>query len=418
MPHRSAAYEILKAVLDRRQPMDEAFSRLTRDLPVRDRAFARALVALALRRKGEIDAVIDACLGHPLPPSARGVRHVLALGLTQAFYMSTAPHAVSSTSVALARDKGFARQSGLVNAVIRRVQRDPSAFDSVRRKAANLPAWILDSWIAAYGEETARRMAGALLAEPPLDISLRTPSEAEAWAARLGAEVLPAGSLRLRPSGPVEDLPGLAEGAWWVQDAAAALPAHLLGDVNGKRVLDLCAAPGGKTLQLAAAGAAVTALDRSPARLDRLRENLQRTGLAAEIVAADAAEWTPDAPFDAVLMDAPCSATGTLRRHPDAAWIKTPADVASLAETQKRLLADAARLVAPGGTLVYCVCSLQPEEETAAPPPGFAPAPIAAAEIGGWGFALRPDGNLRTLPCHLPDAGGLDGFFAARFRRV
>ncbi|WP_337996557.1 RsmB/NOP family class I SAM-dependent RNA methyltransferase [Oleispirillum naphthae] len=417
MPHRAAAYEILKAVLDRRQPMDEAFSRLTRELPVRDRAFARALVALALRRKGEIDAVIDACLGRPLPPSARGVRHVLAIGLTQAFYMGTSPHAVSSTSVALARDKGFFRQSGLVNAVIRRVQRDPSAFDSVRRKAANLPDWLLASWTSAYGEETARRIAGALLAEPPLDISLRNPAEAEDWAARLEATVLPTGSLRLRPAGPLEELPGFAGGAWWVQDAAAALPARLFGDVAGKRVLDLCAAPGGKTLQLAAAGANVTALDRSAARLDRLRENLARTGLAAEIVAADAAAWTPPEPFDAVLMDAPCSATGTLRRHPDAAWIKSPADVASLAETQKRLLADAARLVKPGGTLVYCVCSLQPEEETAAPPPGFAPAPISAAEIGGWDFALRPDGALRTLPCHLPDAGGLDGFFAARFRR-
>ena len=263
-------------------------------------------------------------------------------------------------------------------------------------------------------------MRGRAADEPPLDVSLRDPDTAEIWAERLNATILPGGTLRCRPSGAVEDLPGFAEGGWWVQDAAAALPARLLGAVSGRRVADLCAAPGGKTLQLAAAGARVTALDRSAPRLVRLRENLARTGLAAEIVAADAAAWAAPEPFDAALLDAPCSATGTLRRHPDAAWIKTPADVAALHAVQGAILADVARLLKPGGVLVYCVCSLQAAEETAspaAPPPGLIADPIRADELPGWEFAVRPDGALRALPCHLPEAGGLDGFYAARFRK-
>ena len=420
MPQRSAAFEILNSVLDQRQPLDEAFARHAGSLAPRDRAYARALTALALRRKPEIDAVIAACLSRPLPPAARGVRHVLAIGIAQALFMDTAPHAVAATAVELAKTMGFERQSGMVNAVLRRVLRDPKGFDAVRAKAS-LPGWLVGPWRSAYGLEVTRQMLDALLVEAPLDLSLRDPESAAEWAERLGAEVLSTGTLRLRNAGAVEELPGLADGAWWVQDAAAALPAKLLGEVRGLRVADLCAAPGGKTLQLAAAGAKVTAVDRSEARLVRLRENLARTGLAAEVVAADAATWMPSEPFDAVLLDAPCTATGTLRRHPDVAWTKWAADVDKLCAAQRGLLADIARLVKPGGRLVYCTCSLQPAEETAspaAPPPGFAPEPIEASEIGGWAFAVRADGALRTLPCHLAEAGGLDGFYAARFRRI
>ncbi len=417
MTMRIAAFDIRRAVLDRKQPLDEAFARFTRELSPRDRAFVRALVALSLRRKGQLDATIDACLTHPLPASAAAARHVLALGLTQVLFMGTADHAAVSSSVDLARARGFERQSGLVNAVLRRVLREAEAFRQRTATARNLPDWLFADWSAAHGADTAAAIADALLDEPPLDLSLRNPAEAPLWAERLDATLLPGGTLRCRPAGAVEDLPGFAEGAWWVQDAAAALPARLLGDVAGKRVADLCAAPGGKTLQLAAAGARVTALDRSAPRLSRLRDNLARTGLTAEIVAADAAVWTPEAPFDAVLLDAPCSATGTLRRHPDAAWIKTPADVAALHAAQRTILESAARLLAPGGVLVYCVCSLQAAEEAAAPPPGFAADPVRPDELPGWEFALRADGCLRTLPCHLPEQGGLDGFFAARFRR-
>jgi 16S rRNA (cytosine967-C5)-methyltransferase len=418
MTTRIAAFDIRHSVLDRKQPLDEAFSRFTRDLPPRDRAFVRALVTLSLRRKGQLDAAIDACLAHPLPPSAVAVRHVLALGLTQVLFMGTADHAAVSSSVDLARARGFERQSGLVNAVLRRVLREAESFRPRIAAVRNQPDWLFDGWVAVYGAETAAAIAAALLEEPPLDLSLRDPAAAEVWAKRLEATILPGGTLRCRPSGGVEDLPGFAEGAWWVQDAAAALPVRLLGEVRGKRVADLCAAPGGKTLQLAAAGAHVTALDRSAPRLSRLRDNLSRTGLTAEVVAADAVDWTPAEPFDAVLLDAPCSATGTLRRHPDAAWIKTPGDVAALAATQARIRDSAARLLRPDGVLVYCVCSQEAAEETLGPPPGFVPDPVRPEDLPGWEFALRADGCLRTLPCHLAGQGGMDGFFAARFRRT
>ena len=417
MLSRDAAFEILKAVLDHKQPLDEAFSRRTAALEVRDRAFVRALVALALRRKGEIDAIIDACLDRPLSASATGIRHVLTLGLTQVLFMETAAHAAVATTVDLARTMGFTRQSGLVNAVLRRVLRNPNGFAAARAQP-NAPDWLLAAWAADYGAETAAAIAAAHLKEPPLDLSLRAAAEAPSWAERLNAVILPNGSLRCRPSGPVEALPGYAEGVWWVQDAAAALPARLLGDVAGKRVADLCAAPGGKTLQLAAMGALVTAIDRSAPRLRRLRENLERTHLSAETVVADVATWTPEQTFNAVLLDAPCSATGTIRRHPDVAWTKTANDVAALAGAQTAIIADVARLLNPGGVLVYCVCSLQSAEETAAaatPPPGLRPDPIRPDEVGGWGFAVRPDGTLRALPCHLSESGGMDGFYAARF---
>jgi 16S rRNA (cytosine967-C5)-methyltransferase len=254
---------------------------------------------------------------------------------------------------------------------------------------------------------------------------VRDAAQAATWADRLGATVLPTGSLRLPPDhDPVVELPGYAEGAWWVQDAAAVLPARLLRARSGVRALDLCAAPGGKTLQLAAAGAEVTALDRSDGRLNRVRENLDRVGLTARLIAADALTWCPDeAPFDAVLLDAPCSATGTLRRHPDALWLKTPEAVAGLAETQAALLDAALRMVRPGGVLVYCVCSLQPEEGPAVVAGALerhadlSRDPISPDEVGGLGDLITPDGDLRTLPCHLAEAGGMDGFYAARLVR-
>jgi 16S rRNA (cytosine967-C5)-methyltransferase len=251
-------------------------------------------------------------------------------------------------------------------------------------------------------------------------------SDPEAWAARLGGRVLPTGSVRTIAHGVVSALPGFADGAWWVQDAAAALPARLFAAVEGLRVADLCAAPGGKTAQLAAAGARVTAVDRSPARLARLRENLTRLSLVAEPICADVAEWNAE-PFDAVLLDAPCSSTGTIRRHPDIAWLKRAADITSLAALQRRLIELAIALTKPGGTLVYCTCSLEPEEgeeiiaDVLAREPGVRRAPIAAAEVFGRGEFITQDGDLRTLPCHFPDAdsrlAGVDGFYAARLAK-
>jgi 16S rRNA (cytosine967-C5)-methyltransferase len=291
--------------------------------------------------------------------------------------------------------------------------------------ALDTPAWLMTRWRRVYGEATARAIAAVHGEEPPLDLTVK--HDAEAWAARMRGRVLATGTVRLIAHGPVSLLPGYAEGVWWVQDAAAALPARLLGDLAGRRVADLCAAPGGKTAQLAAAGARVTGVDRSPARLARLRENLARLGLVAETVEADVLEWQPE-PFDAVLLDAPCSSTGTIRRHPDIPWLKREADLATMTTLQTRLLDKAVSLTRPGGTLIYCTCSLEPEEcETQvsallARTPGLVRRPIAAAELDGQADFVTPAGDLRTLPCHWPDPdlrmAGLDGFYAARLERA
>jgi len=286
-----------------------------------------------------------------------------------------------------------------------------------------LPPWLLARWSAHYGETTAREMALALGHEPSLDLTVK--SDAAQWASRLHGEVLPTGSVRTVLHGAVTMLPGFTEGQWWVQDAAAALPVRLFGDIAGKSVADLCAAPGGKTAQLAQAGARVTALDRSPARVARLRENLNRLSLQAETVVADAVEWTgPVDGFDGVLIDAPCTSTGTIRRHPDVAWLRQESDIAAMTVLQQRLLKKSVSLLKSGGTLVYCTCSLEPEEgEQAvaallAAEPALRRVPIEASEVSGLSEIITAEGDLRTLPSHLPHAdpklGGLDGFYAAR----
>lgn len=415
-PARRAALAALDGVLRRRRSLDEAVEGALADS---DRAFARRLAAATLRRLGQVDALVSACLSGKPPPGA--VADVLRLGAAQLLFMGVAPHAAVDTSVELVRAAGFPGHAKLVNAVLRRLGREGADMAAAQdAERLNTPAWLWNSWSEAYGAETARAIAAAHLAEPPLDITAKDPA---AWAGPLEARPMPTGSLRRAAGVQVSALPGHDDGAWWVQDMAAALPARLLGDVAGKRVADLCAAPGGKTAQLAAAGARVTALDRSEPRTRRLRANLARLGLEAEVVVADAARWRPEAPFDAILLDAPCSATGTLRRHPDAAWLKRPEDVAKLTATQDRLLDAAADMLAPGGVLVYCVCSLQPEEG-----PGRiagvlerAPMrldPVRPDEVGGLAGLVTPEGFLRTLPCALAADGGMDGFFAARLIRT
>ena len=422
---RAAATTLLYAVLKRRLPLDEAWSDAARpggplaELEPRDRAFARLLVATALRRLGQIDAVLAQCVEQPLPATAREV-NLLRLALVQLLFLGTAAHAAVDGAVRLVRAGSPYR--GLVNAVLRRVARDGAAMIAGQDAARlNTPDWLWQSWTAAYGEATARAIAEAHLQEPPLDFSVK--ADAALWAGRLQAELLPTGSLRRAAGGAIESLPGFADGAWWVQDAAAALPARLLGAVAGRNVIDLCAAPGGKTAALAAAGARVTAVDRSAARVRRLTENLRRLDLPVTAVAADAAVWRPEAPADAVLLDAPCSATGTIRRHPDVARLKRPGDLPGLIATQSRLLAAAVEMLRPGGRLVYCVCSLQPEEGPEriagllAADPRLRREPIAPAEVGGLAELITPAGDLRTLPSQLPDRGGLDGFYACRLRR-
>ena len=420
---RRAALDLIRAVLGRHRPLDEALDApALAALDARDRAFARLVAATVLRRLGQIDALIGEAVRRPLPRNAVAVRDVVRVGLAQLLFLGTPAHAAVGTAVELVDDAGLGRFKGLVNAVLRRFSRvGQAALTGQDAARLNTPDWAWDSWRAAYGEAVTRAIAEAHMLDPTLDIT--TKSDPERWAEALDASVLKTGSLRRPMGGSVAELPGFSDGAWWVQDAAAALPARLFGDVAGLRIADLCAAPGGKTAQLAAAGAHVTAIDRSKPRLAVLGSNLKRLGLEAEIVVADAERWQPPEPLDAVLLDAPCSATGTIRRHPDIPHLKGPDDVAKLADLQARLLAHAVTLVRPGGKIVWCTCSLQPEEGEAqidrllrmgGPVRRM---PIAADEIGGLGEAVTATGDVRTLPCQWADRGGLDGFHIARLHR-
>jgi 16S rRNA (cytosine967-C5)-methyltransferase len=415
------ALDLLGSVLRRRRPLDDAIedNAAVRGLSARDRAFARLLVATVLRRLGQIDALIDRCLNMPLAPRAAVVHDILRLGVAQLLFLRTPAHAAVATSVDLAQGRGFLSHKGLVNAVLRRLSVEGEKLAEVQDAARlNTPDWLWHSWSRAYGEATARAIAAAHLKEAPLDLTLR--EDADGWCSRLEATLLPTGTLRRAPGGSIASLPGYAEGVWWVQDAAAALPARLFGDVKDTEVVDLCAAPGGKTAQLAAAGARVTAVDRSPRRLDRLVANFDRLGLPISAVAADALTWRPDRPIDAVLLDAPCTTTGAIRRHPDVPYLKLPEDVMRLSVVQDNLLWAAIDMLRPGGTLVYCTCSLEPAEgpqridallEAGAP---VLRRPIAPQEIGVEPEWITKAGDLRTLPCHLAEYSGLDGFYSAR----
>jgi 16S rRNA (cytosine967-C5)-methyltransferase len=431
---RSTALEILQAVLRRNGTLDEAASGHLgfAKLEPRDRAFVRLLVATSLRRLGQIDALIAVCLERPVEMKMPAVHDILRLGIAQLLFLKTPPHAAVDTSVALAEEVGHGALKGLVNAVLRRLSREGATIvDAQDAAKLNTPGWLWESWIAAYGEGTARKIAEAHMAEPPLDITVKSHAEShrESWASRLSAAILPTGSLR-RPiaqeggGGAIPELPGFAEGEWWVQDAAAAIPASLFGNITGRSAIDLCAAPGGKTAQLAAAGAKVTAVDVSATRIKLLRENMNRLHLPADFICADASVWHPREKADCVLLDAPCTATGTLRRHPDIARLKSPKDVTRLMAVQDRLLDAATAMLATGGTLVYCTCSLQPEEgeqRIAAlldRKSGLVRVPIAPPDVGGLAELLTAEGALRTLPCHLSAQGGMDGFYAARLRRV
>ncbi|MDB5417291.1 MAG: rRNA methyltransferase [Phenylobacterium sp.] len=412
LPARAAALDILQAALSGRAGIDGALAQpQLRGLEPRDRGFARALAMATLRHLGPIDAALQAKLARA-PPER--VVNILRLGAAQLFVLNTPPHAAVGATVDLA-PPSF---KGLVNAVLRGLSREPPAIGDPDRLA---PPWLYARWQAAFGEAEARAAAAVIAQEPPTDLSLKDPARAAELAAALEGEPLPGGTLRTERGGDLAAWPAFEEGAWWVQDASAAVPVRLLEVKPGETALDLCAAPGGKTLQLAAAGATVTAVDRSGPRLKRVTENLARTGLSAEVVEADAVGWADKRAFDAVLLDAPCSATGTFRRHPDVLWVVRPSDVASLAAVQTRLLDSAARRVKPGGRLVYCVCSIEPEEGEAQAEgflgrtPGFALEPIAEGEGGAPELSLRPDGTLRILPHHRP--GGTDGFYIARFRR-
>ncbi|MBL6456480.1 methyltransferase domain-containing protein [Belnapia sp. T6] len=407
-PTRRAALSLLEAVMTRHRPLEEALDALPKGIAPRDKAAAHRIAGAVLRRAGSLDAVLEPFLRRE-PPSE--VRQALRMGAAELLLLGTPAHAAVASCVTLV-PKPF---TGLANAVLRRVaEAGQAALEGLEAERLDTPPWLWSAWHGAYGPAV-RAIAAAHRQEAPLDLSLAPGAEAPE-----GGVALPTGSWRYPAGTRVTEMPGFAEGSFWVQDAAAALPARLLAVRPGEGVLDLCAAPGGKTAQLAAAGGQVVAVEREPRRAARLRENLARLQLPAELVEADATEWDAGgAVFDAVLLDAPCTATGTIRRHPDVPYLKRARDVAPMAGLQRALLAAAARRVAPGGRLVLATCSLQPEEgEAHAAPEGFVADPVRPEEVPGLEAAITPAGALRTRPDLWPERGGMDGFFMARWRRA
>lgn len=420
---RSMAVDTLAQVLKSRATFDDVFEplRLAAGLEERDVALARAIVTVSLRRYGSLKELIAARLDRDAPIPAR-LEAILVTGAAQVLHMDVPDRAAVDVAVRLAQaDRTLRGYSGLVNAVLRRVGREREEIEEFDDPMRDVPQWLNSRWKATYGADAVRALAIAHRAGTSVDITLK--GELGDWAERLDADPLLTGSLRLRGRDSVRDLAGFNEGEWWVQDAAAALPVRLLAPLPGEKIADLCAAPGGKTAQIAAAGADVLAVDRSAKRLKRLSENMQRLGLSADVKTADVLALD-STDFDAVLLDAPCSATGTLRRHPEIAWTKSMDDVAKLTALQSQLLDKAATMLRPGGRLVYCTCSLEPEEGEEqieaflTRHANFSRVPIRAEEIG-LPQAVTPKGDLRTLPSFEagPGLAGMDGFFAARLRK-
>ncbi len=416
---RKAALVMLSQVLRQRRPLDSQFDHL-KNLDPRDAGFARALVSQSLRHFGMLDAVIRHFVPKPLAPHKAGpATEILLLGACELLVLKVAAHAaVDAANNLAAADSKAVHFKSLINAVLRRVAREGEGIRSGKdRSRLNTPDWLWTRWSAQYGNDVARAIAEAHAQEAPLDITLKGDGVVYPESQSLFGL-----SRRVSAESRVEELPGFAEGGWWVQDVAATLPVALLGDVAGKRVIDLCAAPGGKTLQLAARGAEVTAVELDPTRAARIRENLARMSLTAHVIESDARDFQGTAPL--VLLDAPCTATGTIRRHPDLPWIKGAADVTAQASLAYDLLESAATMVESGGMLVFAVCSLEREEgeeQIAAfldAHPEFARATVTAADVFGHAEWVTADGDLRTLPCHLSGLGGMDGFYAARLERL
>jgi 16S rRNA (cytosine967-C5)-methyltransferase len=429
LPARKLAAIVIDEVLKARLALDETFERLAPSfkLDAADLGLARAIAITSFRRLGTIQHAINARLERGSPRNSGMFEPIVVAAAAQILFLDVPDHAAVDLAIRhLHEDTRSSRYVSLGNALLRRLARERAAIlAEALDPFIDTPEWLAANWIESYGEETAAAIAKSHREEPPLDITVK--ADADAWAEKLDGVALPTGSIRLRERHGITSLPGFDEGAWWVQDAAAALPVRLLAPQAAERIADLCAAPGGKTAQLAAAGAVVTAVDRSGPRLRRLRANLERLGLSAEIVSKDATTWQAE-PFDAVLLDAPCSATGTIRRHPDVAWTKTEEDRAKLCHLQARLLEAAAKLTKPGGRLVYCTCSLEPQECEQqieiflSENPDFKRAPISAAEIGDVAGAIDGNGDLRTLPHQLPGGtsrlSGWAGFYASRLIRL
>lgn len=409
---RRVAAEVLSRVLDKKQALEIELAANAGHsaLEGSDRAFAHLLIKTTLSRLGQIDALLSQWMDTPLAPTLGMVKHVLRVGVAQLVFLEIAPHAAVHSTVEVAKALGFLKHTGLVNAILNRCVREGEALVAAQDAGRlNMPPWLWQTLVAAYGEDGARAQGLRHLRPASLDISVK--QDAAKWAETLGGQLLPSGTVRLTDAGNITALPGFAEGAWWVQDAAAAMPAISLreaaGDLSGKHVLDLCAAPGGKTAQLLSMGARVTAVDQSATRMNTLKANLARLAMQAECIVADAVRYVPKTLPDAILLDAPCSATGTLRRHPDVAWHRTPEDISRLARAQERLLHHAITLLPPAAPMVYAVCSLLPEE----------------GEAHIEALSARNDVSVeRTLrlpaPCEmLGNVEDMDGFYLAVLRK-
>jgi 16S rRNA (cytosine967-C5)-methyltransferase len=432
---RRCALELLENVLRSKTALDIALDRNTAfvELNMRDRAFTRMLVTTTIRRLGQIDDLIAFAQERPDALKTDVIRNILRLGITQIFFMNVPDHASVDTCVRLSQEKGMSQQSGFINAILRRLTRE--GLERLSKQDAprlNTPEWLLKLWIEDYGLNIAARIAEANMNEAPLDVTIKNKDERAHWASALQSIELSTGTLRRTAGGNVRDLQGYDEGKWWIQDAAAAIPAMLFGDITGTHIIDICAAPGGKTMQLVSVGAHVTSIDRSAKRLKRLEENVARIGLTdnVQIEVSDAASWTPSSEIiesggpTHILLDAPCSATGTIRRHPDTGYLKSPKDIEGLTTIQQRLLNRCGEVLAVGGTLIYCTCSLQKaegEHQIAAflnAHPNFERSPIKAGEIGNYEELINEDDDLRIFPFHLSEHGGLDGFFVSRLSRI
>lgn len=418
---RVAAFAV-KEVLENHNPLEQVLSGQSdyNSLEARDRAFARLIAATTFRRMGQIDAALKPFVRQR---PTKLVYAALQTAAAQILYLGTPAHAAVGETVAMLKSRGSSKGfANMANAVLRNVVDKGPNLAGAQPPKVNIPGWIRGEWERAYGRQAGRKMSAQLMKDPVLDVSVK--ANASDWAVKLGGEAIAAQSVRLGKIGDVTALEGFDVGDWWAQDVAASLPVQLLGDVKGLRVLDMCAAPGGKTMQLAAKGAIVTALDKSEGRLERVKENLDRTKLSAEIICADALEWAPEGDlYDIVLLDAPCSATGTFRRHPDVLYNRSPKDVANLVRLQDKLLAKAAEFVRPGGTLLYCTCSLMPKEGQPRVDtflqnlPDFRLIPILNVPSLALPQEAFSEGSLRSLPYYLEDKGGMDGFFIARLER-
>jgi 16S rRNA (cytosine967-C5)-methyltransferase len=421
LPARAAAQANLHEVLHKRRPLDATLE-VADHLELRDQGLARAIASETLRRFGQLDALVRSFVAKLPPPHRAGPTfEILLAGACELLFLGVAPHAAVDAANRLAQtDQKAVHFKALINAVLRRIAREGKAAVEAQDAARlNTPDWLWTRWRDVYGEETARKIADAHLKPAPVDVVVKPGTAASE---RPEGEFVFDNVLRVTADAPVESLPGFA-GNWWVQDAAASLPVRLFGDVRGRPAIDLCAAPGGKTMQLAQMGAQVTAVERDAERLKRVRGNLDRMKLEATLVSDDARDFRPDAPAPFVFLDAPCTATGTIRRHPELPWIKGASDVTLLSGLQGELIDAAAEMTAPGGLLIYAVCSLEPEEGIEqveaflARNDAFAREPIAPSELFGMSELIAGNGDLRTLPCHLADKGGMDGFYAARLRR-